>query len=212
VDLQERKTFKVFNQDFIVDERYIVTKELGQGAYGIVWYVHRLACFKTPFSAAYLLPMLTIPPPSQCGNEHADTGRRCNQESNKCLQQEDSGEASTPRDKVATTLQRPSQRMWHGGGAMGFCALCADGTRLLVFTIWIFLAQITSTRRISTKVGILLPLLMRHRLTGKFRAHGMRSRGHYPLRTTPHRRPLPILYLPDPVRFEIYPLSKCPTP
>lgn len=35
-DLQGRKTFKVFNQDFIVDERYTVTKELGQGAYGIV--------------------------------------------------------------------------------------------------------------------------------------------------------------------------------
>ena len=34
-----RKNFKVFNQDFIVDERYNVTKELGQGAYGIVWYV-----------------------------------------------------------------------------------------------------------------------------------------------------------------------------
>jgi mitogen-activated protein kinase 7 len=33
-----RKVFKVFNQDFIVDERYTVTKELGQGAYGIVWY------------------------------------------------------------------------------------------------------------------------------------------------------------------------------
>jgi mitogen-activated protein kinase 7 len=28
---------KVFNQEFIVDERYNVTKELGQGAYGIVW-------------------------------------------------------------------------------------------------------------------------------------------------------------------------------
>lgn len=39
-DLQGRKVFKVFNQDFIVDERYTVTKELGQGAYGIVWYVH----------------------------------------------------------------------------------------------------------------------------------------------------------------------------
>ncbi|KAL8904356.1 MAG: hypothetical protein Q9207_003335 [Kuettlingeria erythrocarpa] len=35
-DLQGRKTFKVFNQDFVVDERYNVTKELGQGAYGIV--------------------------------------------------------------------------------------------------------------------------------------------------------------------------------
>ncbi|KAI9743897.1 MAG: Mitogen-activated protein kinase [Claussenomyces sp. TS43310] len=36
LSLQGRKTFKVFNQDFIVDERYVVTKELGQGAYGIV--------------------------------------------------------------------------------------------------------------------------------------------------------------------------------
>ena len=30
---------KVFNQDFVVGDRYTVTKELGQGAYGIVWYV-----------------------------------------------------------------------------------------------------------------------------------------------------------------------------
>lgn len=37
-DLAGRKVFKVFNQDFVVDERYTVTKELGQGAYGIVWY------------------------------------------------------------------------------------------------------------------------------------------------------------------------------
>lgn len=35
-DLSGRKVFKVFNQDFVVDERYNVTKELGQGAYGIV--------------------------------------------------------------------------------------------------------------------------------------------------------------------------------
>ncbi|KAK6355771.1 Mitogen-activated protein kinase [Orbilia javanica] len=34
--LLNRKLFRVFNQDFIVDERYTVTKELGQGAYGIV--------------------------------------------------------------------------------------------------------------------------------------------------------------------------------
>ncbi len=38
-DLKDRKVFKVFNQDFIVDDRYTVTKELGQGAYGIVWYI-----------------------------------------------------------------------------------------------------------------------------------------------------------------------------
>src|ERR1700760_4737919 len=37
-DLQGRKVFQVFNQEFVVDERYNVTKELGQGAYGIVWY------------------------------------------------------------------------------------------------------------------------------------------------------------------------------
>ena len=37
-DLAGRKVFKVFNQEFIVDQRYNVTKELGQGAYGIVWY------------------------------------------------------------------------------------------------------------------------------------------------------------------------------
>lgn len=36
-DIGQRKAFKVFNQDFVVDERYTVTKELGQGAYGIVW-------------------------------------------------------------------------------------------------------------------------------------------------------------------------------
>ncbi|RPA72202.1 MAP kinase MpkA [Ascobolus immersus RN42] len=36
MSLAGRKVFKVFSQDFIVDERYIVTKELGQGAYGIV--------------------------------------------------------------------------------------------------------------------------------------------------------------------------------
>ena len=41
-DPQGRKVFKVFNQDFAVDERYNVTKELGQGAYGIVWYVPSL--------------------------------------------------------------------------------------------------------------------------------------------------------------------------
>ncbi|OAA80450.1 Protein kinase-like domain protein [Akanthomyces lecanii RCEF 1005] len=35
-ELSGRKVFKVFNQDFIVEERYTVTKELGQGAYGIV--------------------------------------------------------------------------------------------------------------------------------------------------------------------------------
>lgn len=35
-ETQDRKVFKVFNQEFIVEEPYTVTKELGQGAYGIV--------------------------------------------------------------------------------------------------------------------------------------------------------------------------------
>jgi len=35
--LAGRKIFKAYNQDFIVDERWTVDKELGQGAYGIVW-------------------------------------------------------------------------------------------------------------------------------------------------------------------------------
>ena len=47
-DLQGRKVFKVFNQDFVVDERYNVTKELGQGAYGIVWSVQH------PFSPVFM--------------------------------------------------------------------------------------------------------------------------------------------------------------
>lgn len=38
-DIPGRRAFKCFNQEFVVDERYTVTKELGQGAYGIVWYV-----------------------------------------------------------------------------------------------------------------------------------------------------------------------------
>lgn len=66
-DLQGRKIFKVFNQDFIVDERYTVTKELGQGAYGIVWYIpprlsHRsMACTDRSSLASPARP-LTIRP------------------------------------------------------------------------------------------------------------------------------------------------------
>jgi len=50
-DLQGRKVFKVFNQEFIVDERYNVTKELGQGAYGVVWYVCSLQLYQRISSA-----------------------------------------------------------------------------------------------------------------------------------------------------------------
>jgi len=55
-ELQGRKVFKVFNQDFIVDERYTVTKELGQGAYGIVWYVWPLSTLLCRFSSAMITP------------------------------------------------------------------------------------------------------------------------------------------------------------
>lgn len=33
--------FKVMNQEFWVDNKFRITKELGQGAYGIVWYIPR---------------------------------------------------------------------------------------------------------------------------------------------------------------------------
>lgn len=56
-DLHGRKVFKVFNQDFVVDERYNVTKELGQGAYGIVWYVSvHVNQSSTPSSSTALVP------------------------------------------------------------------------------------------------------------------------------------------------------------
>jgi len=61
-DLQGRKAFKVFNQEFIVDERYQVTKELGQGAYGIVWYVAEQSAIET--SAIYR--ECPISPPAVC--------------------------------------------------------------------------------------------------------------------------------------------------
>jgi hypothetical protein len=44
------------------------------------------------------------------------------------------------------------------------------------------------------------------------RAHGVRSGSHHPLRPAPHRRPLPVLHLPDPVRSEVHPLRKRPPP
>ena len=77
-DLQGRKVFKVFNQDFIVDERYTVTKELGQGAYGIVWYAPLLLLFR------YLERRLT-PLSLQRGDEHPDSRRSCDQEGDQCL-------------------------------------------------------------------------------------------------------------------------------
>jgi mitogen-activated protein kinase 7 len=64
-DLQGRKIFKVFNQDFIVDERYTVTKELGQGAYGIVWYALALLfpLSRSPLAAANMTDQPSEAPP-----------------------------------------------------------------------------------------------------------------------------------------------------
>jgi len=64
-DLAGRKVFKVFNQDFIVDERYTVTKELGQGAYGIVWYVLVSAVSVGTSLTAALPARLRIPKPKR---------------------------------------------------------------------------------------------------------------------------------------------------
>lgn len=82
-DLQGRKVFKVFNQDFIVDERYTVTKELGQGAYGIVWYV----------SVAIWLRRAELTSPFQRRNQWSNPRRCCDQEGHKCLLEEDPSEA-----------------------------------------------------------------------------------------------------------------------
>jgi len=38
---QRHTLFKVMNQEFWVDNKFRITKELGQGAYGIVWYHSR---------------------------------------------------------------------------------------------------------------------------------------------------------------------------
>ena len=74
-DLQGRKVFKVFNQDFIVDERYNVTKELGQGAYGIVWSVFLPSCRNAPSPSKPLrIRMLIAPVPSAATNNQTGEG------------------------------------------------------------------------------------------------------------------------------------------
>jgi len=37
---QRHTLFKVMNQEFWVDNKFRITKELGQGAYGLVWYYY----------------------------------------------------------------------------------------------------------------------------------------------------------------------------
>lgn len=121
-DLQGRKVFKVFNQDFIVDERYNVTKELGQGAYGIVWYVSqsfgpRSALYKDfgRSSSSVLdksttkLPLYLLRQNLQRSHQQPYWRRCCNQESHQRVQQEDSCEAGFARDQASTALSRSPQ-------------------------------------------------------------------------------------------------------
>lgn len=35
------QAFPVLNQQFIVDRKYQFIREMGQGAYGVVWYVYK---------------------------------------------------------------------------------------------------------------------------------------------------------------------------
>ncbi len=88
-DLQGRKVFKVFNQDFIVDERYTVTKELGQGAYGIVWY----ARFHGLFACLPVARSTDTTWTEQCRREQPDERGCCHQESDQCIQQKDPRQA-----------------------------------------------------------------------------------------------------------------------
>jgi hypothetical protein len=86
---------QVFNQEFIVDERYNVTKELGQGAYGIVWYDPSNCATHADTDRAF-----------QCGYQQPDGRRRSHQEGHQRLQQEDPSKACPARDQAAATLQR----------------------------------------------------------------------------------------------------------
>ena len=108
-DLANRKVFKVFNQEFVVDERYNVTKELGQGAYGIVWYVRRApAAAAGDAAAAILTPcprLLTTPPTQRCHQQPDRRGRR-HQKGHQRLQQEDPRQARSARNQAAPALQR----------------------------------------------------------------------------------------------------------
>lgn len=48
-DLKDRAIFTAFKQEFIVDKRYTVQKEMGKGAYGIVWYATSDRRRKSPY-------------------------------------------------------------------------------------------------------------------------------------------------------------------
>ena len=151
-DLQGRKVFKVFNQDFIVNEQYNVTKELGQGAYGIVWWV--------------LIPVMILVGRSTDGGmkrgyQHPDRRRCRRQEGDQCLQQEDPGQACPERDQAAPALPRPPQRTSYfvpRRVPIESSEFPANPARSHASTIWTFPDRTTSTRHICMRVGDLQPL------------------------------------------------------
>jgi len=90
-ELPGRKTFKVFNQDFIVDERYIVNKELGQGAagLGILWSCTSRVV-DNGLLANRLVPYCMTPGTAnsrvQRGDESTNRRGRGHQEGHECIQ------------------------------------------------------------------------------------------------------------------------------
>ncbi|KAH8434986.1 mitogen-activated serine/threonine-protein kinase SLT2 [Aspergillus melleus] len=122
-DLQGRKIFKVFNQDFIVDERYNVTKELGQGAYGIV-----------------------------CAAQNTQTGegvavkKVTNVFSKKILAKR------ALREIKLLQHFRGHRNVRLNPAVVAELKLTPMACRLLACMIWIFLERITLTKRISMKL------------------------------------------------------------
>lgn len=159
-DMSGRKVFKVFNQDFIVDERYTVTKELGQGAYGIVWYdfssesVSHIFADKNTCSAATN---------NQTG-EGVAIKKVTNVFSKKIL---------------AKRALREIKLLQHFRGHRNVttcplvCFMVLSEYRSPAYMIWIFLALTASMRHISTKVRNQLTETPSHRFLTLDRAHGV---------------------------------------
>jgi hypothetical protein len=148
-DLQHRKVFKVFSQDFVVDERYNVTKELGQGAYGIVWYVPH--GYGSSYGFMISTSVLTALFDAQCCDECSDQRRSSHQEGDECLQQKDSGQASSKRAQATAAFPRSSQRMFT---VCSTVYIIADvDARSHAFTTWISRSRIATTRCIYMRVS-----------------------------------------------------------
>jgi len=138
-DLQGRKVFKVFNQDFIVDERYTVTKELGQGAYGIVWYVCSCASWQLAFANHH----------SAATNSQTQEGVAIKKVTNVF-----SKKILAKRALREIKLLQHFRGHRNVGYAVGTLDTLANKNRSLVFMIWTFLDRTTSTKHISMKVKL----------------------------------------------------------